>query len=221
MDLHRQIVELSRKHPRYGYRRITAMRERAGEMVNPKRTQRVRPQEGVGVSKKQRKMKRLIKSAGLRQQAQHPHQVWSWDFVYDQTQNGSSLRLITLIDEYTRQCLAIQVGWSIRAVDVLSVVEAAMKRYGVLEHIRSDNGPEFIAYVIEDWLKQQGIKSIYIKPGSPGRTGTLKASPTNCVRVPEPGDLRIALRSKSSGRIMENGIQPTGTAQFTGVSNPR
>ena len=85
----------------------------------------------------------------------------------DQTERGSKLRMLTLIDEYTRQCLAVHVAWSIRAVDVITVVEAAMARYGVPEHLRSDNGPEFIAYAIQDWLKARQVKAIYIKPGSP------------------------------------------------------
>jgi transposase InsO family protein len=79
------------------------------------------------------------------------------------------------MDEYTRQCLAIHMAWSIRAVDVITVVEAAMKRYGVPEHIRSDNGPEFIAYAIQDWMKQREIKSLYIKPGSPWENGHIES----------------------------------------------
>lgn len=112
-------------------------------------------------------MKRVGASTAQRQRAERAHAVWSWDFVYDQTENGSGLRMLTLLDEYTRQCLAIHVGWSIRAVDVLAVVEAAMERHGVPGHIRSDNGPEFIAYKIQDWMKEKEIKSLNIKPGSP------------------------------------------------------
>lgn len=174
-DLRDKIIELSQKHPRYGYRRVTAMLQRAGEKVNTKRTQRVRRQEGLKVSKRQRKMKRIGTSTALRQRAEKPRQVWSWDFVYDQTEQGSSLRMLTLIDEYTRQCLSIHVAWSITALDVITVVEAAMERYGVPEHIRSDNGPEFIAYAIQDWLKAREIKSIYIKPGSPWENGHIES----------------------------------------------
>jgi len=87
--------------------------------------------------------------------------------VEDQTENGTRFRVLTLIDEYTRECLAVHVDWSIRAVDVISVVEAAMARYGVPTHLRSDNGPEFIAYAIQDWLKSKNVKTIYITPGSP------------------------------------------------------
>ena len=85
----------------------------------------------------------------------------------DQTENGTRFRVLTLIDEHTRECLAVHVDWSIRAVDVITVVEAAMARYGVPGHLRSDNGPEFIAYAIQDWLKARNVKTIYITPGSP------------------------------------------------------
>jgi putative transposase len=173
--LRREIIVLSQAHPRYGYRRITALLRRAHWEVNPKRVARVRRQEGFQVSKRQRKMRRLGTSTGLRQRATRPNEVWSWDFVEDQTERGSKLRMLTLIDEYTRQCLAVHVAWSIRAVDVITVVEAAMERYGVPEHLRSDNGPEFIAYAIQDWLKQRQVKAIYIKPGSPWENGHIES----------------------------------------------
>ena len=91
----------------------------------------------------------------------HANQVWSWDFVEDQTENGTRFRMLTLMDEHTRECLAMHVAWSIRAVDVITVVEAAMARYGVPEHLRSDNGPEFIAYAIQDWLERSGQDDLH------------------------------------------------------------
>ena len=177
--IRKEVLELSAKHPRYGYRRITALMRRDGFEINVKRVARIRREEGIKVSKKQRRMKRLGISTAERQQAQRPGQVWSWDFVADQTENGSSFRILTLLDEHTRQCLAIHPGWSIRAVDVVTVVEAAIARYGMPEQLRSDNGPEFIAYCIQDWLKAQAIKTLYIKPGSLGRTDILRASTTS------------------------------------------
>lgn len=173
--LRKEIKELSEKHPRYGYRRITALLRREGWRVNAKRVQRVRRQEGYKVSKGQRKMKRTGFSTALRQRATHRNHVWSWDFVYDQTERGSSLRILTLIDEHTRQCLAVHVAWSIRAVDVITVVEAAMERYGMPEHIRSDNGPEFIAYAIGDWLEEKQVKTLYITPASPWENGHIES----------------------------------------------
>ena len=173
--LRKEIIALSQRHPRYGYRRITALLRREGWNVNPKRVQRVRRQEGFQVSKRQRKLRRVGTSTAVRQRATRPNEVWSWDFVEDQTERGSKLRMLTLIDEYTRQCLAVHVAWSIRAVDVLTVVETAMERYGAPQHLRSDNGPEFIAYAIQDWLKQKQVKAIYIKPGSPWENGHIES----------------------------------------------
>ncbi len=165
--LQRQIVQLSQEHPRYGYRRVTALLRRAGHEINAKRVQRIRRQAGLQVRRKQRKLRRLGLSTAERQRAIHANHVWSWDFVEDQTENGTRFRMLTLIDEHTRECLTVQVEWSIRAVDVIAIVEAAMTRHGLPAHLRSDNGPEFIAYAIQDWLKEKNVKTIYITPGSP------------------------------------------------------
>jgi transposase InsO family protein len=173
--MRKEIMELSGKHPRYGYRRITSLLRREGFEVNAKRVQRIRREEGLSVSKRQRRMKRLGVSTAQRQQASEVNEVWSWDFVEDQTENGTRFRILTLIDEYSRRCLAVHAAWSIRAVDVITVVEVAIERYGRPKHLRSDNGPEFIAYVIQDWLKQSGIKTLYIKPGSPWENGHIES----------------------------------------------
>jgi transposase InsO family protein len=101
--------------------------------------------------------------------------VWSWDFVSDQTASGTPFRILTLLDEYTRECLAIHTGWSIRSEDVIAVLEATAARYGAPAHIRSDNGPEFIAYKIQDWLGKAAIKTIYITPGSPWENGHIES----------------------------------------------
>lgn len=173
--LRREIVSLSRRHSRYGYRRITALLRRGGDRVNPKRVQRVRREEGFQVSKKQRRTKRLGISTAQRKRATRANEVWSWDFVMDQTQAGTNFRILTLLDEFTREFLTVHVAWSIRAVDVITVVEAAMERYGRPEHIRSDNGPEFIAYAIQDWLKAKAVKTLYIQPGSPWENGHIES----------------------------------------------
>ena len=101
--------------------------------------------------------------------------MWSWDFVSDQTENGSHFRILTLIDEHSRVCLATHAGWSIRAVDVITVVEAAFVRYGRPKHLRSGNGPEFIAYAVQDWLAAAQIKTLSIKPGSPWENGHIES----------------------------------------------
>ena len=165
--LEQETISKSKDHPRYGYRRITAVVRRDGYLVNAKRTQRVRRIEGLQVKKKQRKMRRLGESTAERRRATRPGEVWSWDFVTDMTRSGYRFGMLTLIDEYTRQCLAIYPAWSIRANDVIEVVTDGMKNYGQPEHLRSDNGPEFIAYAIKDWLADRNVKTIYISPGSP------------------------------------------------------
>ena len=126
----KEVIELSGKHPRYGYRRITALLRREGFEVNAKRIARIRREEGFKVSKKQRRMKRVGFSTSERRRATRPREVWSWDFVADQTENGSNFRILTLLDEHTRECLATHAAWSIRAVDVITVLESAIARYG-------------------------------------------------------------------------------------------
>jgi putative transposase len=173
--LRKEIVKLSRDHPRYGYRRITALLRRAGSIVNPKRVRRIRTEEGFKVSKRQNKMKRIGSSTATRQKATHQNHVWSYDFVADQVENGTNIRFLTLIDEYTRECHTIHAAWSIPATAVITLVQAAMKKHGIPEHIRSDNGPEFIAYALQDWLKAKEVNTLYIEPGSPWENGHIES----------------------------------------------
>jgi transposase InsO family protein len=156
--IRKKVIELSEKNPRYGYRRITALLRRNGIKVNAKRVARLRREEGLNVTKKQRCRKRMGLSTAERQRAAHARHAWSWDFVYDQTENGSSFRILTLIDEHTRQCLAAHAAWSIRAVDVITVVEAAIVRYGAPEQ-------PAVAY---QWLRlgvPQGSKQVGVAGG--------------------------------------------------------
>jgi putative transposase len=173
--MEQRIREMSRQHPRYGYRRITALLRRRALAVNGKRVQRVRREAGLQVRRKQRRTRRSGPTTVERQRAQHPNHVWSWDFIEDQTERGQRFRMLTLLDEHTRECLAIHVAWSIRAVEVIQVVSQAMGRHGVPEHVRSDNGSEFIAYALRDWLAQQAVKTIYIRPGSPWENGYIES----------------------------------------------
>ena len=210
--MQREIKALSQKHPRYGYRRITALLRREGHEVNAKRVQRVRRMEGLQVSKKQRRMRRVGESTAGRQRATHRGHVWSWDFVEDQTERGSRFRVLTLLDEYTRECLAVHVDWSIRAVDVITIVEAAMQRFGVPEHLRSDNGPEFIAYAIQDWLRERGVKTIYITPGSPWENAYIESFHDKlrdeCLNRELFGSLLEAQVIIEQWRLEYNGLRP-------------
>jgi putative transposase len=167
LKLQQKIVELSEQHPRYGYRRITALLRRRGRKVNVKRVQRVRREAGLQVRKKQKRRRRVGPTHGQRLRAGKPKEVWSWDLIFDQTEQGRTLRILTLIDEYTKQALAIHAGYSIRAVDAITVLEAAVERYGAPHYLRSDNGPEFLAKAIQDWLEHTAIQTAYIRPGAP------------------------------------------------------
>jgi transposase InsO family protein len=162
-----EIQKMSHEHPRYGYRRITVMLEREGVKVGRDRVQRTRRRHGLQVKKRQRKLRRVGVTTGQRQRAEYPGHVWSWDFIHDGMETGSMYKMLTIVDEFSRQCLKIWPSWSIRAVDVLHQLEEAMKQYGSPGYLRSDNGPEFIAYAVQDWLKKKEIKTLYIQPGSP------------------------------------------------------
>mgnify|MGYP001158022577 FL=1 len=118
-----------------------------------------------------RRQRRRGRSTGLPQQAGHKNHVWAWDFVSDHTERGGKLRAFNLIDEYTRECHCIHADRAIKAADVLALLQEAIARHGPPQHIRSDNGPEFIAKAIQTWLRDNGIKTIYIDPGCPWQNG--------------------------------------------------
>lgn len=166
-ELEQRVVELSERHPRYGYRRITALLRRAGACVNPKRVQRIRAEGGLKVRKRQRKARRLGLSTSERQKVTHPDHVWSCDFVHDQTGSGAGFRIFTMVDEHTRECLALHAAWSLGSKDVIAVIAEVVARRGAPGHLRCDNGPEFISYAIRDWLETQAVGTLYIRPGSP------------------------------------------------------
>ena len=160
---------LSRRFPRYGYRMITTLLRREGWRVNTKRVERLWRKEGLQVRQNQRKRRRLGNSVNgcTRLAAERRNHVWSYDFVFDRTENGRPLKLLTLVDEYTREALAIHVARTIKADDVLEVLASVMRERGAPEHIRSDNGPEFIARRLRAWLHRCAIGTLFIEPGSP------------------------------------------------------
>ena len=174
-QLYQRVIALSWHHPRYGYRRIRALLAREGWQVSRKQVQRVRRREGLKVREKPKKIPRRGISTGLPTQATHRHHVWTWDFIFDRTDNGGTLKMMTLLDEYSRQSLAIQVERQITGAEVLRVVEQTMIQYGVPGYIRSDNGPEFIANTVQQWLNDNRIKTIYIDPGSPWQNGYIES----------------------------------------------
>jgi putative transposase len=168
-----RILELVRAHPRYGYRRITALLRREAWKVNDKRVYRLWQREGLKVPQKARKKRRLGQSANgcSRRRAEHKDHVWAWDFVFDRTRNGRALKWLTIVDEYTRECLALEVGRRLSSTQVIEVLVDLFVVRGVPKHIRSDNGPEFIAQAIRRWLERTEVQALYIEPGSPWENG--------------------------------------------------
>jgi len=167
------MLELVRQHPRYGYRRIWALLHREGWKVNRKRVHRLWRREGLKVPQKARKKRHLGHSANgcARFRADHPDQVWTWDFIFDRTEGGRTIKWLSIVDEYTRECLALVVARSIKAAAVLDVVAELFVVRGVPEHLRSDNGPEFIAQALRRWLELTGANTLYIAPGAPWENG--------------------------------------------------
>ena len=165
--------ELVRKHPRYGYRFITAKLRQEGWQVNFKRINRLWRREGFKVPKKTRKKRRLGHSGNscARRRAEHKDDVWCWDFIHDRTASGRLLKWLAVTDEYTRECLALEVHRSITSDKVLDVLTNLFLTRGVPRHIRSDNGPEFIAKAIRGHAEQTGLEMLYIEPGAPWENG--------------------------------------------------
>lgn len=167
------IITLASQYGRYGYRLIAGLLRQAGWQVSHGRVARIWQQEGLKVPQKQPKRGRLWLADGscIRLRPTHRNHVWSWDFVMDRTDDGRPLKLLTLIDEYTRECLAILVARRIRSNDVIDLLADVMQTRGVPEHLRSDNGPEMVAKNLRRWLARLGTRTVYITPGSPWENG--------------------------------------------------
>jgi transposase InsO family protein len=172
-----RIIELAKEYGRYGYRRITALLIREGWQVNHKRVERIWRQEGLKVPQKQPKRGRLWLNDGscIRLRPERRNHVWAYDFVFDRTHNGRALKLLTIVDEYTRECLAIETARRLTSRDVLRVLARLMLRHGVPAHIRSDNGPEFVAKAVREWLERLEVETLFIEPGSPWENGYIES----------------------------------------------
>jgi transposase InsO family protein len=174
-QLERRIQALSLKHPRYGYRIITQLLRQEGWLVNRKRVQRVRRRAGLQVVQKNAKSRHLPGPTPERRQAQRPDDVWSYDFIHDQLENGAAVKMLTVLDEFTRECLGILVARSITAVDVIAFLQRLIGQRGAPANVRSDNGPEFVAGIIQQWARERAIKINYIAPGSPWENGRVES----------------------------------------------
>ena len=170
-------MKLACQYGRYGYRRITALLRNDGWRVNHKCVERIWRQEGLKVPQKQPKRRRLWLNDGscMRLRPEHPNHVWSYDFVADRTRNGRPLRLLPVLDEYTREPLAIKVDRRLTTYDVIEQLAELFVQRGIPDYIRSDNGSEFTSEVVRGWLQRLGVKTLFIEPGSPWENGYIES----------------------------------------------
>lgn len=165
-ELTQRIKELGYQHRRYGYRRITSLLCREGLKVNHKRVYRLWKKEGLGI-KRRTKRKKAVTDKGEMKCAEYPNHVWTYDFIDDVTERGNPIRILNVVDEFSREYLAVRVGRSITSEEVIETLDYLSLTRGMATYIRSDNGPEFIAKAVKAWLSKHEAKSIYINPGSP------------------------------------------------------
>lgn len=171
--LRTDIIRLASKYGRYGCRRITALLQADGWRVNHKRVERIWREEGLRVPRKQPKRGRLYFNDGscIRLRPVYQHHVWSYDFISDRLANGKKFKMLTVIDEFTRKCLAIRVDSRLKSDDVLDELSNLFLMEGMPAFIRSDNGTEFTARILQDWLRKLKVNTAYITPGSPWENG--------------------------------------------------
>ena len=172
-QLTEDIIKLAKDYGRYGYRRITALLKQQGWQVNHKRVERIWRKKGLKIPQKQPKRRRLWFNDGscIRLKPLYKNHVWSYDFVFDRTSDGKVIKMLNVLDEYSRECLSIYVDRKLTSTEVLYKLSELFILYGVPDYIRSDNGSEFIAKELRKWLKRLGVKTAYIEPGSPWENG--------------------------------------------------
>jgi putative transposase len=208
------IIELARLYGRYGYRKIAALLRDAGWLVNNKRVERLWRREGLKVPQKQPKRGRLWLHDGscIRLRPEYRHHVWSYDFVEDRTHDGRKYRMLNVVDEFTHECLMIHINRKLKAVDVIDVLSDLFILRGVPGHIRSDNGPEFVAKAVQDWITAAGAKTAYIAPGSPWENGYIESFNARLRDELLDGEIFYTLKEAQivieSWRRHYNGVRP-------------
>jgi len=220
-ELAADIVELARKYGRYGYRKIAELlRSQSGWIVNDKRVERIWRREGLKVPARQPKKGRLWLADGscVRLRAERPNHVWSYDFVEDRTHDGRKYRMLTVIDEFTHESLAIRVDRKLKSTDVIDVLSDLFILRGVPGHVRSDNGPEFVAKAVQDWIKAVGAKTAYIAPGSPWENGFIESFNARLRDELLDGEIFYTLREAKvvieSWRRHYNTVRPHGSLGY-------
>ncbi|WP_238193910.1 IS3 family transposase, partial [Methylobacterium frigidaeris] len=214
------LIELARRYGRYGYRKIAALLKAAGWLVNDKRVERIWRREGLKVPAKQPKRGRLWDGDGscLRLRPEHRNHVWAYDFVEARTHDGRKFRMLNVVDEFTRECLAIRVARKLKAADVIDVLGELFIVRGVPEHIRSDNGPEFIAKSVQAWIGSIGSRTVYIEPGSPWENGYVESFNARLRDELLNGEIFYTLKEAQiiieSWRRHYNGVRPHGALGY-------
>ncbi len=175
--LREQMIAIACEYGRYGYRRVTALLRDEGWKVNHKRVERLWRQEGLKVPKKQPKRRRLWLNDGscIRLRPMYRNHVWSYDFVAERTTDGRPIRMLNIVDEYTRECLKICIGRQVKAADVIYELSELFVERGAPDFLRSDNGSEFTAESVREWLQPLGVKTLFIEPGSPWENGYIES----------------------------------------------
>ena len=214
-----RIFQLVGEFPRYGYRMITRMLRQEGWHVNFKRIYRIWRREGLKVPRKKRKKRHLGDSRGgiFRRKATHPNHVWSIDFIFDRTVNGRPLKILSLIDEFTRECIALDVQRRFTGEDLIRLLVEVFRSRGVPTFIRSDNGPEFISHRVQEFLNQIDIGTSYIQPGSPWENGFVESFHSRlrdeCLACEEFTTLHEAQRVIAGWRETYNHRRPHSSLQ--------
>lgn len=180
-ELTTRLHAIAKRHPRYGYRRAHAGVRRDVPNVNVKRVHRIWRQERLHVTPRRTRRRQPARKVCPPLAATRPHQVWTYDFVHDTCANGQRLKILTVTDEFTRESVAIEVATRRRTRQVIAVLERVIGERGTPAYLRSDNGPEFIARAVQQWLQRQQIQTAYIEPGSPWQNAYGKASTAACV----------------------------------------
>ena len=163
--------DYAQKHPRWGFRKAHNRLRRKGQKINHKRVQRLWPEERLLVRRRRRRKGKPPGPTKPAIQAQRPQQVWSYDFLFDATASGTNLKILTIGDDFTRECLAIAVATSLPSAKVIAVLARLFAEHGAPQYLRSDNGPEFIATALRAWLASQQTQTDYIEPGHPWQNG--------------------------------------------------
>jgi len=213
-----EVKELAFAHPRYGYRRVHALLKRGGQKVNRKRVVRVWQKFGLQVPRSKKMRKRVRQAQPIMPKASRPNEVWTYDFVFDRDAAGRRLKLLTMMDEFTREGLAIRVGRSIKAAQVKEVIREVGAKRGFPQFLRSDNGSEFIAGIIKEFLVENNIKAAYIEPGSPWQNG--KGESFNgkfrdeCLRMEIFGNWREAAVVAEQWRKFYNDERPHSSLDY-------